>query len=104
MKNAIGLVVAIGLGLAAGGLNWWVVHGQVAPQRFVKVTKSVDAGQPFDEKLLEPLEVSGDLTALKKAAVPYGERAVLFNRPASRDLAEGDLVLWRDALAPPPTD
>jgi hypothetical protein len=103
MNAFIRLAVPVTLGLAAGGLNWWVLYEHVAPQEFVKINEDLQAGHPFEESALEKLELSGDIEALRKAAVPYKERAVLFNRPAGRNLHAGDLVLWGDASPPPPT-
>jgi hypothetical protein len=103
MNALLRLAVPVTLGLAAGGLNWWVLNARVAPQTFVKVNKDLPAGRPFEASALEPLEVSGEVEALGKAAVPFQERAVLFNRPAGRNLHAGDLVLWGDASPPRPT-
>ena len=103
MKTVARLAIPILLGLVAGALNWWVIRGQVAPHTFTKVAREIRAGQVIDEASLKPLAVSGDLDAIGQSAVPFKDRAVLFNRRAGRDLLAGDLVLWRDATAPPPT-
>jgi len=104
MKSWIGLGAALALGVAAGGLNWWVLHGEAASRSFVTARGAIDAGRVFTEDDLTPIELRGDLEGLANSAVPFEERAVLLGRPAARDLREGEMVLWSDAVSSPPTE
>ncbi|MBL8794120.1 MAG: hypothetical protein JNM56_09455 [Planctomycetia bacterium] len=100
MSSLMKLLVPILLGVAAGGLNWFVMTVKTSPRSFVAVSEDVKAGERFDEEKLKKLPVSGDVASLAETAVPWEHRAVLFDRTSHRDLMKGDVVLWRDSSPP----
>jgi hypothetical protein len=101
MRHWIGLMFAMGLGALAGGLNWSVIHSRTAPRAFIRIDRDLEAGEPIRDEYLERKDIRGDLGSLFEAALPYDERATLFNRPAPRTLHRGDLILFSDAESPP---
>jgi hypothetical protein len=100
MSSLMKLFVPILLGVAAGGINWFVMTVKTSPRSFVAVSEDVKAGERFDEDKLKKLPVSGDVASLSETAVPWEHRAVLLDRTSHRDLVKGDLVLWRDSSPP----
>lgn len=100
------LLIPLVLGVAAGILNFVVLSQKTRPPEtveLIQVTKALNAGTAFAEDQLEKFELSGteeQLKALKAAAVPYSEKAVLLGNPAPRPLSKGDIILWRDTRAP----
>jgi hypothetical protein len=96
MNNALKLLIPIALGIVAAAVNWFALQEKTAPGVYLKVKEDIRAGQPFTADILDRLEVPGDSGSLRETAVPYRDKAVLYNSPSLRDLKKGDLVLWRD--------
>ena len=93
------LALPVGFGVAAAVLNILTIAARIKPEPFVAVKRSVLAGDTFAPEDLVQVELSGDLKALRQAAIPWTQRANLYYRIVPRDLIEGDIVLWRDATA-----
>jgi len=100
MNHLMKLALPIGLGLFAGFLNWMTVSSRIKPHDFVKVKDKLRAGEDFTDDNLERFPLQGTAEELSETLIPWKDRAVLYHRPAPRDLAEGDVVFWRDATAP----
>lgn len=96
MDNWKRLSVPIVLGLAAAGLNWYSVSRKVRPTSYVAVKRSVSAGEKITKGVLVKVDICGD-HGLERAALPWGERSLLYGWRATRNLQRGDLVLRRDA-------
>src|SRR5688500_19012349 len=88
------LAISLAAALAAFVGNHLYLAGQLRREPFVAVARDVRPGQPIVEEDLHPIEISGDLGAFRKSAIPWDERAVLFERQAARGLVGGDIVLW----------
>jgi hypothetical protein len=91
------------LGGLAAFLNWSAVNSQLNPPRteLTRVLRSMKVGETFQDADLQSIIFVGDVGSLKSSAIPFEEKSVLSGRVVPRDLAKGDLVLWRDATPPP---
>jgi hypothetical protein len=94
--NWLKLGIPIVLGLAAGALNYWVLSGQQKTGAFVVVKDAVKAGDRLEEDNLDKVVLPGEPGSLATTAVPYADRSILYGRPALRNLAKNDLILYRD--------
>ena len=91
------ILLPTGLGVFAFILHSWTLNQKLKPQRFVIVMEDIAAGELISENKLGSIDMSGDLARLPKVAIPYHERAVLYQHPAPRKLEAGDVVFWADA-------
>lgn len=101
MTYLIKLILALGLGTCAAGVNWVYMSSLAKPTMYVSVGSSIVAGQVIEENDLQPVGVPGDDEQLRKSLVPYRSRSVLFGRKASRGYLDGDLVFTRDLVSDP---
>lgn len=101
MNPMLKLAIPIGLGLVAGGLNWYAVRKGPPPRALAVAVAEVKAGDVFKESHFAKLMVSRELNdALPKTAVPYEHLETLYGRESTRDLKKGDMVLWQDSTRP----
>lgn len=99
--NWLKLGIPVLIGVAAAALNYYAMSGVQKTSPFVVVKDDVKAGDRFEEENLDKVDLPGDQGAMAQTAIPYDGRAVLYGRPALRDLKKNDLVLWRDATPSP---
>lgn len=97
MNNVLKLLLPLGLGAVAGGLNFWVMSEMAArPEptiyEYVTVKQDIPIGEPFPEEAIERFESTQEIPA----AIPWDERSILFENVSPRTLKTGDLVLRRD--------
>jgi hypothetical protein len=101
MNPMLKLVLPIGLGLLAGGLNWFAVKKGPPPRAMAVATAEIKAGDVFKESHFGKLMVPGELTDnLPKTAVPYEHLETLYGRESTRDVKKGDMILWQDSTRP----
>ena len=100
MSNVTKLSAAIILALVAAGINTAWLNAKKVPPQFVALKANVERGQAITDALLAPVPVPGDALKLRKALVPYSQRALLFGLEASRDYTAGDMIFQRDIQAP----
>ena len=96
MENWKKLLLPAALGLVAAVLNWTTLSRGVTPQVFVRVTRNMSRGEVLQKADLEPIELRGDLANLPTTASLYRDVETVLNRPLTRDLKRGDLLLWQD--------
>lgn len=99
MSTFVKLLLPLGLGIAAAGLNFAAYYFREAPKSYVALKAPIAEGKPLPADFAQ---VSLTGRNLSEAFVPWEKRDTLAGRPASRDLAKGDLVLWRDVYPPAP--
>ena len=96
MKTLTKLLIPIGLGVLAFGLNWMAVQPQMG-RDFVTVNQDVALDKELTESQLAQFKIVGqEFDHLKQTLVPWEERAALLGLPVRRDLKKGDVVLWQD--------
>ena len=100
MKHMMGLGLAGILGIVAAALNWFWISGLAIPDDYVSVNLDVETGEVISSDDLEAVPIPGDQDALRKSFIPWKDRAILFGAIANRDYLEGDVVLYRDIVAP----
>jgi Flp pilus assembly protein CpaB len=93
--TSVRLLVPLALAVLAGGINFLVLRKSAATLDLVVVRDKVKAGTPLTEDMLGRLPLRAD-PAVFKSAVPYADRGVLLGRQLTRDLAEGEAVLFAD--------
>ena len=101
MTYLIKFTLALFIGSLAAIGNWLYMSLQTRPTEYVAVANNLKVGQMIDENDLLAVPVPGDPRSLNKALIPYGSRAILLGRKASRAYIEGDVVLSRDLVADP---
>lgn len=99
MSYLFKLVLALGMGLIAGAMNWFYVALQTQPTKFVAMAKSVEIGKVLEESDLVSIPVPGDSGRLRKSLIPYANRSILFGRNAVRDYEAGDLLFAQDLVS-----
>ncbi len=102
MSHLKRLLLPIGLAVAAGVGHYIVLTQAVIPRRFIAAADDLAEGQPLLETSLRTVAISGDLDALRVAAVPAEQMKAVDGRKTARALRKGDLVLYRDLAPPPP--
>ena len=108
MKGIYGLVVAIGLGLAGGMLNWAYLitrSRDTVRESYIGVApgETLRAGDTFRQDDLAAVEIPKDRVGnLGNFAVPWSAVKSVVGTPAVRDFEEGEFVLRRDLRTPPP--
>lgn len=100
MSNVTKLSAAIVLALVAAGINTAWLNAKKVPPQFVALKADLEQGQLITDALLAPIPVPGDALKLRKALVPYSQRALLFGLKAPRAYDAGDMVFQRDIQAP----
>jgi len=103
------LVAAVIFGLLAGLVNFNLLRKSsksidAGAEKFVQIKSSMELGQEFTEEKLVPITVPESIMQIgnswQLAAVRWADRAILFNRPASRNMTTGDIVFHRDVQEP----
>jgi hypothetical protein len=102
MPTWMKLAIPIGLGVLAALLNYMGRSAETAPVSYVRLNQDLDLGVEFKEEFLERVDLPKNLGTLEQSAIPYKDRAVLYQRPNPRKLKKGDILLWRDATPPDP--
>jgi hypothetical protein len=97
MKAWIRIALPNGLGIVAGILNYSATTSKLVPLVCVGMSQPLKSGEMFQDTNLIPISIRGDVGQLREVVIPWDERAVLLGRNTPRDLAKGDVVLWRDA-------
>jgi hypothetical protein len=109
MKNHLGLIVAIVLGVIGATLNFLYLTSKAA--NFEKVAfLSVDArtsikrGEAFREDHFAPLEIPKIAVSsqLSHDAILFSDRGTVVGMKATRDYAGGEMVLQDQLKTPPP--
>jgi Flp pilus assembly protein CpaB len=109
MKNHLGLIVAIVLGVIGATLNFLYLTSKAA--NFEKVAfLSVDArtsikrGEAFREDHFSPLEIPKIAVSsqLSHDAILFSDRGTVVGMKATRDYAGGEMVLQDQLKTPPP--
>lgn len=96
MKNWIRVGLPIGVGLAAGVMNWLAVQSKLQPVAFVAVNRAVPRGEAIHAGDLVKVAVAGDTRQLLRGALSWEERSTAYGALASRELHSGDLLLLAD--------
>ncbi len=97
MKSLLKFVLPLVLGIGAAVFNFVVLNNSVKEVRFIKATQEIKAGDTFSLDNVELLEVLDQHAAsLKEAAVRFRDKALLRGQTATRNLAPGDVILYRD--------
>lgn len=106
MKGITGLIVAIGLGIAAALLNFLYLNKEGEKDKevgFVAVKDAIDPGDRLTgdnlEEVLIPKKRVGNLD---EVAVPWDLRHTVVDQPVWRQLKAGSLLLDHDLDTPPP--
>jgi hypothetical protein len=96
MPNTIKLLIPIGLGIAAAIINFVVLSSATQPVKFVVAKKDISAGESFKDKVTV-VDVPIDMAkSLKDVAILHDDRGLLSGQTAKRNIAEGDIILYRD--------
>jgi hypothetical protein len=101
MSKWVKITIPLALGLGAMYLNYQAGTSRAQPTYYVMVNRDHKAGEKFTEDSVTSLVLYGARTDLKDTAIPFLDRASLFNQVCGRDLKKGDIVFWRDAAPPP---
>jgi len=96
MNYWLKIIIPVSLGIAAAGVNYAVMQFGMSDV-YVQVLREVAEGDPIDRNALSQVRLWYGGVNLQKAAVRWEDRALLYDRPATRKLEPGDLVLYRDA-------
>ena len=100
MSNAMKLMLAVGLALAAAALNAAWLSATKHPPTFTGASTDIPPGETITDEMLSPVPVPGDFDTLKKSLIPYDNRAILLGQSASRKYFGGDMFFQRDMKAP----
>ena len=93
--NSVRLLVPVALAVLAGGINFVVIKKSTTTLDLVVVKEKVKAGTPLTEDMLGKLSLRAD-AAVFRTAVPYADRGILLGRQLTRELTEGEAVLYAD--------
>jgi hypothetical protein len=108
MKGVYGLLIAVGLGVAAALVNWGYLARKardVEREAFLGVAEGVTIrpGDVFKEEDLVAVEIPKNrVGSLPQFAVLYADRFTVIGGNAVRDFESGQLILRQDLKAPPP--
>src|SRR5262249_1709166 len=96
--NYLRWLIPLGLGLAAGVINFYVMWSLVSPVELVVVKEDVKAGTELTEEMLGKLAVHvEDSKKFFRSAVPYADRGTsLLHLRAKRDLKKDEVVFFDD--------
>ena len=96
MSHSVKLLIPIGLGIVAAGINWFALNSATRPVEFVEVTAELKEGTEFSLENLGSVELPARFRDLKDTAYPYEQVGVLLGRRATRSYEKGDIVFRRD--------
>lgn len=108
MKGIQGLILGLGVGIAAALFNWAYITratGDVEAVAFVGIApnKDLDAGHVLSEEDLVPVAIPPiPARRLKDFAYLYADRASLVGLRVTRPVPGGSLLLQDDLRPPPP--
>jgi hypothetical protein len=88
--------IPLGLGLAAGLVNWQVLNSRTKAVALTRVTVPLEVGDRIDVEMLEAVDVPAAFAPLIETAVPFADRGAVIQQRAHRKYRRGDLVLWQD--------
>jgi len=95
------LLIPLGLGVLAAGLNYMGRSSDVEPVYYLGLKKDLKTGEEIKPAYLEAITLPRTLVAsLTKVGITYEERAVVYGRRVQRGMKMGDLMLWSDITAP----
>jgi hypothetical protein len=93
--TSLRVLIPLGLGLAAGLLNFIALRSATAPLYVVVVRDNVKVGTELTDRMLDRLSVRAD-RELVKSAVPYEERGLVVGRRVNRPMQAGEIVFFSD--------
>lgn len=93
--NKLALLIPVGLGLAAGVMNFLAVKSSVQPIDVITITSDAKPGAEITTDRIAPLSLRADKKLLR-SAIRWEDRAVILNRRLNRDLAAGEILLMAD--------
>lgn len=95
------LLIPLGLGVLAAGLNYMGRSSDIEPVFYVGLLKDLKAGEEIKPEYLQNVTLPRSLSAsLEKVGIRYGNRAVVYGRRVQRGMKKGDMLLWSDITAP----
>ncbi|WP_437188306.1 hypothetical protein SH668x_001745 [Planctomicrobium sp. SH668] len=98
MKTLLQLLVAACIGAVAVVLNWMWLSRESAYPTYAAVKNKIAIGQKITRDDLEELPVRGDPELNNKSLVPWEQRYNFWNRTATREYQQGDLLFQRDII------
>lgn len=106
MKSGHALILAVGLGIGGAVLNSFYLYNKsrdVVTESFVGIASEVKPGERLLMKHLVAVPIpANQARILEKFAVRFGDKETALNKPVSRLLTEGSLLLEDDLRTPPP--
>jgi hypothetical protein len=100
MSHVAKLSIAVVLALVAAGLNAMWLSAEKRPSTFVAAKSEIPPGQEITDAMLMEIPVPGDVDALRKALIPYQNRALLLGLTTTRKYVPGDMFFQRDIQEP----
>lgn len=95
------LLIPLGLGVLAAGLNYMGRASDVEPVYYLGLKKDLLTGEEIKPAYLEAITLPRThVASLAKVGIPYRELAVVYGRRVQRSMKKGDLILWSDITAP----
>lgn len=94
--HQLGLSLAVGV--LAVVLNLSVVKSTSPTSEFVIALHDLAPGQRLTDSDLGRVRISGDVDGIAASAIPYKDRAVLYQSPVTRPLRASELILYRDVV------
>lgn len=98
MKILLQLIVAGCIGAIAVALNWMWLSRESAYPLYAATKTKIAIGQKITRDNLKEIPVRGDKTVNNKSLVPWEQRYNFWNRTATREYQEGDLLFQRDIV------
>ena len=109
MKGVPGLLIALGLAIAGGLLNWFYMAQQARQLELINFVGVAAGGIKQGDLILDsnltpiPIPLKYALR-LKEAAPTFGDKSTVVGMTAYRDFQEGELILTQDLKTPPNND
>ena len=109
MKGVPGLLIALGLAIAGGFLNWFYMAQKSREYDLVKFIGVTEGGIRQGEVIVDSNLVGIDIPLryalrLKEAAPTFGDKTTVVGMTAYRDFLAGELILTQDLKTPPNND
>lgn len=110
MKGAMGLVVALGLGILGAFCNWFYLAQKsrdLEKVEFIAISdqRLINAGDVFQESDFVPVAIPAlNVGKLGLSAYKYSERQTIVGMAAPRAYEPGEILLRLDVRTPPPMD
>lgn len=93
--NKLAILIPIGLGIAAGVMNFLAVRSSIKPIELVAVNDTVKAGSPITASMLVPVSLRADKEILR-SAIPWEQRGLILGRKINREIIKNELILFTD--------